>query len=90
MLDEVGIPERTEVIRRLGRDKEIFVRVNLVKVFRGQQPDVFLKPYDIVQVGTNVFAPFFASFRNGFRISYGFGFIYDRNFFIQPQGAIQK
>ena len=88
MLDELGIPERTEVIRRLGRDREIFVRVNLAKVFRGEQPDFFLKPYDIVQVGTSVFAPFLSAVRNGFRITYGFGFIYDRNYYIQPQGAV--
>lgn len=89
MLDELGIPERTEVIRRLGRDREIFVRVNLAKVFRGEQPDIFLKPYDVVMVGTSPFAPFLASLRNGFRITYGFGFIYDRNYYIQPQAPIQ-
>lgn len=81
MLDEIAIPERTEIIRRIGRDKEVFVRVNLAKVFKGQQPDVFLKPYDIVQVGTNTPAPFIAAVRNAFRITYGFGFLYDRNYF---------
>ncbi len=84
MLDEVAIPERTEIIRRIGRDKEIFVRVNLAKVFRGQQPDVYLKPYDVVQVGTNMPAPFLAAARNAFRITYGFGFLYDRNNYNQP------
>jgi protein involved in polysaccharide export with SLBB domain len=80
MLDEVAIPERTEIIRRIGRDHEVFVRVNLVKVFEGKQPDIFLKPYDVVQVGTNALAPFVAAIRNGFRITYGFGFLYDRNY----------
>ena len=84
MLDEVAIPERTDIIRRIGRDREVFVRVNLVKVFEGKQPDFFLKPYDIVQVGTNALAPFFAAVRNGFRITYGFGFLYDRNFYLDP------
>ena len=37
-------------------------------------------PNDIVRVGTNAFAPFVASFRNAFRITYGFGFLYDRNY----------
>ena len=60
------------------------MRVNLVKVFEGKQPDIFLKPYDIVQVGTNALAPFFAALRNGFRITYGFGFLYDRNFYLDP------
>jgi hypothetical protein len=34
-------------------------------------------------VGTNAIAPFLAAFRAGFRITYGFGFIYDRNFYDQ-------
>jgi polysaccharide export outer membrane protein len=86
MLDELAVPERTEIVRRLGRDKEIYVRVNLAKVFRGQQPDVFLKPYDQVMVGTDFIAPFWAAIRNGFRITYGFGFLYDRNFYNAPNG----
>jgi polysaccharide export outer membrane protein len=91
MLDEVAIPERTDIIRRIGRDKEVFVRVNLVKVFEGKQPDIFLKPYDIVQVGTNALAPFIAAIRNGFRITYGFGFLYDRNFYLDPsQQAVNQ
>jgi polysaccharide export outer membrane protein len=80
MLDGIAIPQRTEVIRRIGDDKEIFVRVNLDKIFDGQQPDLYLKPNDIVNVGTNFFAPFIASARNAFRMTYGFGFLYDRNF----------
>jgi polysaccharide biosynthesis/export protein len=90
MLDEVAIPERTEVIRRVGRDREVFVRVNLVKVFEGKQPDIFLKPYDIVQVGTNALAPFLAAIRNSFRFTYGFGFIYDRNFYLDPSQKAQE
>ena len=81
MLDEVAIPRRTDIIRRIGRDKEVWVRVDLGKVFDGTQPDLFLKPYDIVQVGTNAAAPFIAAARNAFRITYGFGFLYDRNFY---------
>jgi hypothetical protein len=41
---------------------------------------VFLKPDDQVLVGTNAIAPYLAAFRNAFRITYGAGFIYDRNF----------
>ena len=90
MLDELAIPERTDIVRRIGRDKEVFVRVNLVKVFEGRQPDIFLKPYDIVNVGTNALAPFIAAVRNGFRITYGFGFLYDRNFYLDPSQQIQQ
>jgi protein involved in polysaccharide export with SLBB domain len=50
-LDGLAIPQRTEIIRRIGADKEIFARVDLDKVFSGQQPDVFLKPNDQVRVG---------------------------------------
>ncbi len=78
--DALSIPARTEVIRRIGKDKEVNVLVDMDKVYAGMQPDIFLKPYDHVRVGTNVFAPFIASLRNGFRITYGFGFLYDRNF----------
>jgi len=31
-------------------------------------------------VGTNAAAPFISAFRNAFRITYGFGFLYDRNY----------
>jgi protein involved in polysaccharide export with SLBB domain len=84
MLDEVAVPERTEIVRRIGREREVFVRVNLKMVFQGKQSDIFLKPYDVIQVGTNGLAPFLAAVRNAFRLTYGFGFIYDRNFYLDP------
>lgn len=80
MLDGLAIPQRTDIIRRIRPDKEIFVRVDLEKVFAGEQPDIYLKPDDAVLVGSNAAAPFLAAIRGGFRISYGFGFIYDRNY----------
>jgi protein involved in polysaccharide export with SLBB domain len=87
-LDQLAIPStHTEIIRRIGQDKEVFASVDLDKVFSGQQPDIYLKPNDIVRVGTNAFAPFVAAFRNGYRITYGFGFLYDRNW--APQQKFQ-
>jgi polysaccharide export outer membrane protein len=80
MIDPLGWPERTEIIRRLGKDREMFVRVNLPKIFAGEQSDIFLRPYDTVNVGTNMIAPFLAAMRGAFRFTYGFGFIYDRNY----------
>ncbi len=80
MFDPLAIPSRTDVIRRVGNDKEVFVTVDLDKVFGGSQPDIYLKPNDLVQVGTNWAAPFLASLRGAFRMTYGFGFLYDRNF----------
>jgi protein involved in polysaccharide export with SLBB domain len=79
-IDQLAMPYRTENIRRVGEDKEVIARVDLDKVFSMEQPDIYLKPNDVVRVGTNIFAPFLASFRNAFRITYGFGFLYDRNY----------
>ncbi len=84
MLDALAIPQRTDIIRRVQPNHEVFVRVDLSKVFAGDQPDIYLKPYDEVMVGTNALAPFIAAFRGAFRITYGFGFLYDQNF--SPQG----
>jgi len=79
--DQLAIPStHTEIIRRIGNDHEVYAAVDIEKVFNGQQPDIYLKPNDVVRVGTNAFAPFISSFRNAFRITYGFGFLYDRNY----------
>ena len=80
MLDPLAIPQRTDVIRRLGPDREVWVRMDLAKLFAGQTPDIFIKPDDQVLVGTNFIAPYLAALRNAFRFTYGAGFIYDRNF----------
>ncbi|MDB5327399.1 MAG: putative polysaccharide export protein, partial [Phycisphaerales bacterium] len=79
-LNEVAWPSRTDIVRRLPGDKEVFVRVDLDKIFSGQEPDLYLKADDQVNVGTNALAPFLGAIRNGFRLTYGFGFLYDRNF----------
>lgn len=81
MFDELAIPQRTDIIRRLNPgDREVFVRVDLERIFAGETPDVFLRPNDQVLVGTNALAPFMAAVRGAFRITYGFGFLYDRNY----------
>jgi protein involved in polysaccharide export with SLBB domain len=84
--DDFAIPGRTEIIRRIGADQEVFVRVDLGKIWCGEQPDIYLKPNDIVEVGTDFIAPFLAAGRNSFRFTYGFGFLYDRNFYNGPNG----
>src|SRR5205085_166141 len=86
--DAVAIPARTEIIRRIGKDKEVFAMVDMDKIYAGWQPDIFLKPYDEVRVGTSFYAPFIAAVRNGFRITYGFGFLYDRNY--APQQSLNR
>ena len=54
--------------------------LNIEAIFRGQEADFILKNDDIIAVGTHAAASFMAVMRNAFRMSYGFGFIYDRNF----------
>ncbi len=73
-------PKRCEVIRRIGRKKEEIVMVDLDKIFNGEQPDFFIKPHDTINVGTHATARWRAILRNAFRATYGFGFVYDRNF----------
>ena len=80
MLDGYGVPNKTDVIRRIGIDKEVFVRVNMGRIFEGRQPDLFLKSNDVVVVGTDWYPPFLAAIRGAFRLTYGFGFLYDRNY----------
>lgn len=78
--DLVAWPSRAELIRRLPGDQEEFRSINLDRILAGDEPDFFLKSHDIINVGTNAIAPFLATIRNSFRMSYGFGFVYDRNF----------
>lgn len=79
-LNALAIPERVDLIRRVSEDREAVVRLNLRAIFEGTEPDLFLKPEDIINVGTNWTAAPLAVMRNGFRASYGFGFLLDRNF----------
>ncbi len=85
-LSSLAIPRRCELIRRIGRsqDQEMIIQVNLQKIFDGREPDIFLKANDVVNCGTDMFAYPLAVIRSGFSASYGFGFTYDRNYYIQP------
>lgn len=73
-------PDRCELVRRYNDNQEEIIQLNLDAIFAGMQPDVVLKPNDVLNVGTNAIAPFMATVRNAFRLTYGFGFVYDRNF----------
>jgi len=72
-------PDRCTIYRRYG-DREEMHQVNLDAIFAGKEPDVLLKNNDLVLVGTHPIAPFLAVARSAFRLTYGFGFVYDRNF----------
>jgi len=79
-LGPLAWPKRCEVIRRIGKDKEEIVMVDLDKIASGEQPDFFIKPNDLINVGTHSTSRWRAVLRNAFRATYGFGFVYDRNF----------
>lgn len=79
-LGPLAWPKRCEVIRRIGENKEEIVMVDLDKIASGEQPDFFIKPNDLINVGTHFTARWRAILRNAFRATYGYGFVYDRNF----------
>ena len=79
-LGPLAWPKRCEIVRRIGRAEEEIVMVDLDKIASGEQPDFFIKPNDLVNVGTHATARWRAVLRNAFRATYGFGFVYDRNF----------
>jgi len=79
-LGPLAYPKKVEVIRRIGGDREIIVMVDLDKIAKGLQPDFYIKPLDMINVGTHGTSRWLAVLRNSFRASYGFGFVYDRNF----------
>ncbi len=73
-------PSNSVLIRRIGTDREMRVPLRLDRILSGQDPEILLKPDDVIAVGTHMVAPFLAVMRNAFRMTYGMGFIYDRNF----------
>lgn len=78
---QLAWPSRAEIIRReKGTDKQITIPVNIDAIFAGMEDDILLKDDDIVNVGSNIITPFLFVIRNSFRFTYGFGFVYDRNF----------
>jgi polysaccharide export outer membrane protein len=85
-LGPLAWPKKCEVVRRVGEKKEEIVMVDLEKIANGTQPDFFIKPNDVINVGTHGISRYLAVLRNAFRATYGFGFIYDRNFGDRPFG----
>jgi polysaccharide biosynthesis/export protein len=78
-LDPLAWPTRCEVRRRIDRDREQLTQWDLSRIMAGQDPDLFLKPNDVINIGTHSIAPFLYTIRNSFRFSYGAAFTYDRN-----------
>jgi protein involved in polysaccharide export with SLBB domain len=79
-LGPLAIPERVDLVRIVGKNREAAIRLNLGAIRNRSEPDVLLKADDHVIIGTNFWAAPLAVMRNGFRATYGFGFLLDRNF----------
>jgi polysaccharide biosynthesis/export protein len=79
-LGPTAIPERVELTRIVGDDEQATIMLNLRAIAEGTQPDIYIKPDDMINIGTNFWATPLAILRGGFRTSYGFGFLLDRNF----------
>jgi protein involved in polysaccharide export with SLBB domain len=79
-LTAIAVPWRTEVVRRVTEGEEEIIYVDLSKVARGEVPDFYVQPEDLIRVGTDWGAIHNAVIRNAFRATYGAGFVYDMNF----------
>lgn len=79
-LGQLAWPKKCEVVRRIGERKEEIVMVDLEKIANGTQPDFFIKPNDIINVGTHGISRWLETLREAPRAYYGFGFMYERNF----------
>jgi hypothetical protein len=79
-LGQTAVPEKIDLVRMVGNDRQAIIRLDGRAMYEGTNPDLYLKANDMINVGTNFWATPMAIIRNGFRMSYGFGFIADRNF----------
>ncbi|NLF31290.1 MAG: hypothetical protein GX591_10440 [Planctomycetes bacterium] len=78
--NELAWPSNSLLVRRIGTNQELRIPIRLDRIMAGKDPEILLKSDDVIMVGTHIASPFLAVIRNSFRMTYGFGFIYDRNF----------
>lgn len=79
-LGPTAVPERVDLTRIVGTDEQATIMLNLRAIAEGTQPDIYIKPDDMINIGTQFWATPLAILRGGLRTSYGFGFLLDRNF----------
>lgn len=79
-LGPLSWPKNSILIRRINGVQERIFPVDVEAIFHGEANDFFLRPDDVLAVGQSAASPFIIVMRNAFRLTYGFGFIYDRNF----------
>jgi len=87
--NQLAWPSNSVLVRRIGTNQELRIPLRLDRIMAGKEPEILLKPDDIIMVGTHIASPFLAVIRNSFRMTYGFGFIYDRNFAERNFGQYQ-
>ncbi len=78
-LGAIAVPEKVSLTRRFD-DVQATITLNYAAILQRTEPDIFLKPNDLISIGTTWGATPMAIVRNGFRTTYGFGFLLDRNF----------
>ena len=79
-LGPIAVPEKVSLTRRIGDNVQATITLNYAAILQQTEPDIFIKPNDIISIGTSWGATPMAIIRNGFRATYGFGFLLDRNF----------
>ncbi|MFN3167202.1 MAG: polysaccharide biosynthesis/export family protein [Phycisphaeraceae bacterium] len=79
-LSGLAMPNKIDLVRQLNDSEQAIVRLDLRAIANGTEPDIYLKTNDIINIGTSGAAVPLAIFRNGLRMTYGFGFVVDRNF----------
>jgi len=79
-LRSTSAANRVDLTRRIDSTHEATVRLDLKEIINGNEPDIFLKPDDTINIGTSFMAVPVSLARSGIRFSYGFGFVLDRNF----------
>ena len=88
-LSGLAWPEKVDLIRQISDTEQAIVRLDLRAIAQGTEPDIYLKQNDVINIGTSAAAVPLAVFRNGLRMTYGFGFVLDRNFERDVFGAGQ-
>ena len=79
-LGPLAEPDKVDLRRIVGQDREAIIRLDLAGIRNGTEPDVVLRPSDQIIVGTGFWnRPMFV-LREGFRTGYGFSLRLDRNF----------
>ena len=71
---------RVDIVRRLGAREEATIRVNLAEIWEGKAHNLFIKAHDVINVGEDWWNRPLALFINAYRMTYGFGFVYDKNY----------